>query len=280
MDDSDGAHLIGNWIWRDLPLAKADVQTLPSRIERLDGLRGMAWAYAVCHYMRKTPSAISIEFSAPGCSLGQSDGPKQSSNIMQHYITGKGAPKPGPRGKFRFDLVGAISAHPQGALAEKWLTHRLWKMLHPDITLRGLRELLYGMSPLVRSALFDLDPARESEHVSWRRHPPGHRGVPPITESLALLVCQIGWLPREQGAENAFELFEALVGLWCEARLMCDGARMRRLLDLIMRTQNLACADETFVYIIAPFLAFLSFNGPDYPPGKRAKPRIEWDEAE
>ncbi|WP_429260563.1 hypothetical protein [Paraburkholderia sp. GAS334] len=187
---------------------------------------------------------------------------------MHYYIAGRGAPKRGPRGKFGFDLVGAISADPKGARAEKWLEHRLWKMLHPNITLRSLRELLYEMQPLVRSPLFDLDPARESQHVSWRRHPLGNSAVPEIIEGVALLHSGAGWHPREPGAKDAFGLFEALVGLWCEARLQCDGARMQALLDLTIRTQNLAYADETFVYIIAPFLAFLSFDGPDHPLGK------------
>jgi hypothetical protein len=41
-----------------LPLAKADVQTQSSRLERLNGLCGMAWGYAACHYLQKRPSAV------------------------------------------------------------------------------------------------------------------------------------------------------------------------------------------------------------------------------
>lgn len=271
MDNPDRVAPFDHWTRRILPLAKPDVQTQGSRIERLNGLRGMAWAYATCHHLWKKPSAVSLEFSAPECSFGSSNGRKRSSNLMHYYIAGRGAPMPGARGKFGFDLVGAISSDPRGACAEKWLEHRLWKMLNPDITLRGLRELLYEMPLLVRQALFDMDPARESQHVAWRRRSLGDSAVPEIIEGIALVASGLVWHPREAGAENAFQLFEALVGLWCEARLLCDGARMRALLDLIIRTQGLALADETFVYVIAPFLAFLSFDGPDHPPGKVKK---------
>lgn len=74
-----------------MPFAEPDVQTQGSRLERLNGLRGMAWAYAVCHYLGKTPSAISLEYSAAESSLGPTDGPKRSSNLMHRYISGKSA---------------------------------------------------------------------------------------------------------------------------------------------------------------------------------------------
>jgi hypothetical protein len=276
MDDSDWVYPPELRITRILPHARPDVQTQTSRLERLNGLRGMAWAYATCHYLQKKPSAVSLEFSAPGSSFGSPDGRKRSSNLMHYYISGRGAPRRGRRGKYGFDLVAAISADPRGAHAEKWLEHRLWKMLHPEITLRGLRELLYEMPPYVRSLLFDMDHARESEPVSWRRFPLGNSAIPQALEEVALIGSGLNWHPREPGAENVFALFEALVGLWCEARLLYDGARVRELQALIIRTQSLAYADETFVYIIAPFLAFLSFTGPDHPTGKGAQKK--WDD--
>jgi hypothetical protein len=182
---------------------------------------------------------------------------------MHYYILGKGAPVRGPRGKFGFDLVGAISADPRGALAEHWLDHRLWTMLHPDTTLRSLRELLYETPPLVRAALFDPDPARKGEHVAWRRYPLDDLALPEIIVEVASIACRLNWHPREPGPKYAFALFETLIGLWCEARLMYDGTRMHELLKLIMSAQDLAYADETFPYILQPFLALLSFNGPD-----------------
>jgi hypothetical protein len=50
---------------------------------------------------------------------------------------------------------------------------------------------------------------------------------------------------------------------------MYDGARMHELLKLITSAQDLAYADETFPYILHPFLAFLSFDGPDRPARKK-----------
>ncbi|MGF6724594.1 hypothetical protein P3T43_003962 [Paraburkholderia sp. GAS41] len=259
---------------RILTPANYDVQTQTSRLERLNGLRGMAWAYATCHHLQKKPSAVSLEFSAPESSFGSSEDRKMSSNVMRGYIAGERAPTRGPRGKLGFDLVGAISADPRGARAEKWLTHRLWKMLHPATTLARLRELLYELHPFVRLVLFDSDPALKGKHVSWRRYRIDDSAVPRALEDLVLAACAIKWHPRGTAAADVFALFEALVGLWCEARLMCNGARMQALHALIIRTQDLALADETFLYIIDPFLAFLSFDGPDYPTGDK---RVNWD---
>jgi hypothetical protein len=264
MDDLDNRPYVARVM---LP-ARADVQTQLYRVERLNGLRGMVWAYAVCHFFHKSPTAISIDFAAPNASLGRPDGPKQSNKLMHYYILGKGAPVRGPRGKFGFDLVGAISADPRGALAEHWLDHRLLKMLALDTTLPVLRDLLYEVSGLWRALLFDLDPARDHEHVAWRRRPFDNSVLPEIIGSTVLQACLLNWHPREKCAKEAFGIFEMLIGLWCEARLMYDSVRMHELLKLILIAQDLAWADEIFPYILQPFLAFLSFDGPDQPPAR------------
>lgn len=248
-----------------LPFARPDVQTQPTRLERLHGLKGMDFAYSTCHYLQKSPSAISLEFSAAASSLGKPDGPKRSSNLMHRYLAGKSAPKRGPRGKFRFDLVGAISAHPRGALVERSLSRRIYRMVDPDTSLLELRALLFELPDVVRAALFDMQPARKGKHAAWRRRPPNGCAVPPGLETLAVKASCAYWNPRDSAAPLVFALFETLVGLWAEARLMYDEARMAALLELITLTQDLVLADETFPYVLPPFLAFLSFDGPDRP---------------
>lgn len=252
--------LCRKWI---LPFAEPDVQTQETRLERLNGLRGMAWAYSACHYLWKKPTTISLQYSAPESSLGPADGPKRSSNLMHRYISGKGAPTRGPRGKFGFDLVGAISADPRGALAEPSLDLRVFRMLHPDTSLMELRALLFELPDAVRPGLFDTDPARETEHVAWLRHPLDECIMPPAISSQISRVLPGLWDPRNVEAPLVFGLFETLVGLWAEARLICDRQRMAALFWWIYRCADLVLADETFPYIFEPFLAFLSFDGPD-----------------
>jgi hypothetical protein len=268
MDDRDLLKaILPHRIWV-LPVARADVQTQPTRLERLHGLKGMDFAYSTCHYLQKSPWAISIEFSAAASSLGKPDGPKRSSNRMHRYLAGKSAPKRGPRGKFRFDLVGAICAHPRGALVERSLNRRIYRMVDPDTSLRELRALLFELPDVVRVDLFDMHPARNRDHAAWRRLPPDGCAAPPGLVTLVVNASRQSWNPREAEAPLVFALFETLVGLWAEARLNFDGARMAALLELITLTQDLVLADETFPYVLPPFLAFLSFDGPDRPPVK------------
>lgn len=248
-----------------MPPASPDVQTQATRLERLEGLRGMAWAYAVCHYMEAKPSTLSLKYSAPDSSLGRDDGPKRSSNLMHRYISGKGAPKRGARGKFGFDLVGTISADPRGALAEPSLDLRVFKMLHPDTSLQELRALLFELPEVVRPGLFAPALLCEHKHVAWRRHSLDEWVLPPeiafqVTKAISMILD-----PGQPRSPLFFGLFETLVGLWAEARIMCDGERMEALLSLITKSHYLAFADETFPYIWWPFLAFLSFDGPDRP---------------
>ena len=254
--------LCRKWI---LPFAEPDVQTQATRLERLNGLRGMSWAYSACHYLWKKPTTISLQYSAADSSLGPADGPKRSSNLMHRYISGKSAPIRGPRGKFGFDLVGAISADPRGALADSSLDRRVFKMVHPDTSLMELRALLFELPEAVRPGLFDTDPARDNEHVAWRRHPLDEYVLPPaIADQLSRVLREL-CDPRKVEAPMVFGLFETLVGLWAEARLVCDRVRMTELFWLIQRCQDLVFADETFPYVLQPFMAFLLFDGPDRP---------------
>ncbi|MFM0735067.1 hypothetical protein PQQ52_31780 [Paraburkholderia sediminicola] len=203
MNDSAQSELRPRRKWI-LPFATPDIQTQPTRLERLNGLRGMAWAYAVCHYLRKKPSTISLEYSAADSSLGRADGLKRSSNLMQRYISGKSAPIRGPRGKFGFDLVGTISADSRGALAGPSLDLRVFKMLHPDTTLMELRALLFELPDVVRPALFDPDPLRENEHAAWRRHPLDECVLPPEIASQILRVRPVLWDPYQAEAPLVF----------------------------------------------------------------------------
>ncbi|MBB5409945.1 hypothetical protein HDG34_003898 [Paraburkholderia sp. HC6.4b] len=143
----------------------------------------------------------------------------------------------------------------------------MFKMLHPDTSLMELRALLFELPEVVRPGLFDSDPAREDEHVAWRRHPLDECVLPPAIASQISRVLPGLWDPRRVEAPLVFELFETLVGLWAEARLICDRTRMAALFWWIYRCTDLVLADETFPYIFQPFLAFLSFDGPDRPLG-------------
>jgi hypothetical protein len=254
------------WI---LAFARPDIQTQSGRLQRLNGLRGMDYAYSACHYLWKTPSAISLEYSAPKGSLGKPDGQKRSNNIMQTYIKGIRAPRRGSRGKNGFDLVGAISKHPKGALAERSLDRTIYEMLNPRTSLQRLRELLFGLPGEVRDTIFDMDHAREEKHVAWYRRPMENCALPSDLGPLLLRLSRVPCHPEVPEAKLVFSVFEALVGLWAEARLMYDRARMAEIYKVIDLAQDFVLADETFPYIFSPFLSFLAFDGPDYAPSSR-----------
>jgi hypothetical protein len=144
-------------------------------------------------------------------------------------------------------------------------------MLDPGISILKLRELLFELPDAVRATLFDMDPTRKDKHVSWRRRPLGDSALPPELGPLLLKLSRVPWHPEVPEAKLVFSVFEALVGLWAEARLICDGARMAEIYKVIILTQDLVLADETFRYVLPPFLTFLTFDGPDFPPSKRQR---------
>ena len=188
---------------------------------------------------------------------------------MREYIKGKRAPIRGPRGKNHFDLVGAISADSRGALAEHSLNRPMYTMLDPGTSILKLREVLFGLHDVVRETLFDADPeGKEDGPIAWRRIRLSDCVLPPKLQILIGEAHRVHLDPRREDAKMVFALFEALVGLWAEARLIYDRERMDELNELITLHQNLVLADETFAYILLPFLAFLSFDGPDYPSSK------------
>jgi len=128
-------------------------------------------------------------------------------------------------------------------------------MLDPDTSLLELRALLFELPDVVRVELFDMHPARKRDDAAWRRLPPDAYAAPPGLVELVVNASRQYWNPREAEAPLVFALFETLVGLWAEARLICAGARMADLFELITLTQDLVLADETFPYVLPPFLA-------------------------
>lgn len=120
---------------------------------RLDGLRGMAWAYAVLSATGLSGSAASKVFSGPVPIKLNPAGRPILSNIFYKYLRGERAPIPGPRGKHGFDLVGLVAAHPTAAEANGWLTHRLFQVLEPDAKIEWLADLLEEASEPIRAGL-------------------------------------------------------------------------------------------------------------------------------
>lgn len=111
----------------DLVAAPANQLKQPDLAKRLEGLRGMAWAYGVLHHTGYSASGASKRFSPPV----ESEQDQANSKIMYQYLRGDRAPTRGARGKYGFDLVAAVDKHPQGKLATKWLDHPLWLIFDP-----------------------------------------------------------------------------------------------------------------------------------------------------
>ncbi len=91
--------------------------------KRLEGLRGMAWAYAALYYTNLSAAKASIVFCHHHKAASTKTGDPGNSNIFYQYLRGNRAPKIGPRGKNGFDLVSAVGADPQGQHATVWLRH-------------------------------------------------------------------------------------------------------------------------------------------------------------
>lgn len=138
-------------------LIPADKFVLKQRtmLGRLDGLRGMTWAYAVLYHTGLTASTASKKFTPREHPLPvDKNGNTAISNIMYQYLNGKRSPTIGPRGKLCFDLVGEIDKDPEGSLATAWLTHPLWDILHPDIDIRKIREYLFELPEELKNLAF------------------------------------------------------------------------------------------------------------------------------
>lgn len=148
----------------EIPINKSRGELIPadkfvlkqrSMLGRLDGLRGMTWAYAVLYHTGLTASTASKKFTPSDHPLPvDKNGNTAISNIMYQYLNGKRSPKIGPRGKLGFDLVGEIDKDPDGRLASPWLSHFMWEILHPDITLSKIRVILFSMPDDLKNLAF------------------------------------------------------------------------------------------------------------------------------
>jgi hypothetical protein len=98
--------------------------------KRIDGLKGMAWAYAACHSYKETPQAMGKRFTnrvSKDDGVGQSyDDSNSVSNVFYDYIKGKRAPRAGARGVNNYDLVGEVHQGSKGKLIKEWFDSPLW----------------------------------------------------------------------------------------------------------------------------------------------------------
>lgn len=119
--------------------APADALKQVRLVDRLHGLAGMAWAYAVLHYSGMTARAASIYFTPPEhLKLDKKGGPV-SSGIIQKYLNGSHKPRTGPRGKNQVDLYGLVAQESYGQQANAWLSHPLWTIFQRDVPDRYLQ---------------------------------------------------------------------------------------------------------------------------------------------
>lgn len=118
--------------------ASADQLKQPTLPGRIDGLRGMAWAYAVLLHTGYSASGASKRFSPTPAGNVELN----NSKLMYQYLRGDRAPTRGPRGRYGFDLVAAVDNHHAGCKATAWLDHPIWTIFDASISSRELEPFL------------------------------------------------------------------------------------------------------------------------------------------
>lgn len=134
---------------RNLRIPCHDVQEKP-RVpcaRRVQGLQGMAWSAALVVHTRKTPSWLSRLATRDRISgdrrqsLNLPPHPANG-NIIHQYLHGERAPTRGPRGKWGFDLTGAVHALPGGAMARLYLDSPLWELIEGPVSVVRAKDIL------------------------------------------------------------------------------------------------------------------------------------------
>ncbi len=118
-----------------LAIAKPDALGQKKHLsDRLGGLAGMAWAFAVLHESGMTPRAAGIYFTPPENLKKDKNGDPVDAGVFRHYLSGERKPIAGPRGKYGVDLVAAVGKEIYGKVANSWLDHPLLKIFARDVS--------------------------------------------------------------------------------------------------------------------------------------------------
>jgi len=131
--------------------------------DRLRGMRGMAWAYAVLYHTGLTAYGASKRFTHPSRARLNAAGNVVVSNNFYQYLRGDRGPDAGPRGKNRFDLGAAVSRDPRSRAAAFWLDHDLFKVFSPDVAPAWIIERWEAVSEPFLNRLFLIDPEEPSD---------------------------------------------------------------------------------------------------------------------
>lgn len=114
---------------------------------RLQGLRGMAWGVAAVFWTRKTAAWLS-GLAQRDHTFWEGDGlsgrrrQRANSNIVHQYLHGERCPTQGPRGKWGFDLTGAVHALPGGDMARLYLESPLWELIEGSVSAERAKNIL------------------------------------------------------------------------------------------------------------------------------------------
>lgn len=127
---------------RPLQPAASDALGTMHLADRLDGLAGMAWAYAVLHYSGMSARAAGIHFTPPEHLITDRAGHTADSGLFNHYLRGQRKPIAGARGKNGVDLVAAVGQETYGRRANVWLDHPLWRIFARSVSQEGLAIFL------------------------------------------------------------------------------------------------------------------------------------------
>lgn len=207
---------------------------------RLNGLKGMAWAYALCHHTGLSGSTASKKFSSASSLNLDVDGNPVITNHIYRYLRGETAPKPGPRGKHGFDLVSTVDRDPLGRLATPWLTHPIWGILSPDMTLQGIRKYLSEMPEEFKKLAF-------KDTVT----PVMFNRVDDSRKALRMLYRQ-----------KTFDAYTAVIALLRESHLTGDKELNEHAWTTHKYMAYRLSDEPVFVYIREPFMHYVgAFSG-------------------
>ena len=207
---------------------------------QLDALRGMAWAFAVLVHTGLSARAASRRFTPVGHIVKDRRGNAVGSNILYQYLRGERAPRPGPRGKLNFDLVGAIDKDPCGRFATPWLTHPIFEVFYPEVDLVGVRRILFSMPDAIRTRLF---------RTIGKEADPLYSRMSPFDEMAFLDFLRMGTL----------DALAAICALLREGQLTGNRRQAEiTLMALTTRQEAFANLDPAFKYVEFPFFKMIA----------------------
>ncbi|TCG07190.1 hypothetical protein BZM27_21105 [Paraburkholderia steynii] len=248
---------------RDVPPAPPDALTDRTPADQIAAMRSMMWGRQLLLDSDYTASGASKRYSPDETVTNKPDERPSNSKYIYKVLSGQTVLRPGPRGRYGYDIVADVDSDPKLTRAKQWFTHPLLGVVDPDVSLWQVREILHGLGPWFAETFFVSSPPDKHPGPFWTRRETDVTYAVERVNYYAPETTTGSTVPFADPIDTELTRFVALWCLYREAKL-CGDARATAICHwAIWDAHDRVSEHPVFAHVFQPYLALVQKLEPE-----------------